>query len=94
MSHSLFPADNYLVWISLKNRVQPNSPGSAMSRPYLDNLWRNLGDLSWPETPPVERAQTGEWFVVPLAIAHVSADCVCVLCPCFACATVVERSKL
>jgi exosortase len=66
MSLSLFPAVNYLVWISLKNRVQPNSPGNVMSRPYLDNLWRNLGDLSWPETPSVERAQTGEWFVVPL----------------------------
>jgi exosortase len=66
MSLSLFPAVNYLVWISLKNRVRPNSPGNVMSRPYLDNLWRNLGDLSWPETPLVERVQTGEWFVVPL----------------------------
>jgi exosortase len=66
MSLSLFPAVNYLVWISLKNRARPNSPGNVMSRPCLDNLWRNLGDLSWPETPLVERAQTGEWFVVPL----------------------------
>jgi exosortase len=66
MSLSLFPAVNYLVWISLKNRVRPHSSGNVTSGTYLDDPWRTLGDLTWEETPTGERAQSVQWFTVLL----------------------------
>jgi exosortase len=66
MSLSLFPAINYLVWISLKNRVRPLLTGSVMSGPYPDNQWRALGDLTWEETSSGERSQTSGWLAFVL----------------------------
>jgi exosortase len=62
MSLSLFPAVNYLVWISLKNRVRPLLTGNVMSGPYADNSWPTLGSLTWKDASSREWTQTGEWF--------------------------------
>jgi exosortase len=66
MSLSLFPAVNYLVWLTVKNRVRPLLTGNVMSGPYPDNPWRTLGDLTWEDTPSGERTKAGKWYAVVL----------------------------
>jgi exosortase len=62
MAFSLFPAVNYLVWLSVRGRVRPLSQQDVVSGKCLDNPWRTLGDLAWEESPTREKAQMGGWF--------------------------------
>jgi exosortase len=62
MAFSLFPAVNYLVWLSVKSRLRPLSRQDVISGKCLDNPWRTVGDLTWEESPSAEKAQTGNWF--------------------------------
>jgi exosortase len=62
MAFSLFPAVNYLVWLSVRGRVRPLSQEDAVSGKYLDSPWQTFGDLTWEDSPATERAQRGRWF--------------------------------
>ena len=62
MAFSLFPAVNYLVWLSVGGRVRPFSQENAVSVKCLDNPWRTVGDLARKEGPSAEKAQAGRWF--------------------------------
>jgi exosortase len=62
MAFSLFPAVNYLVWLSVRGRVRPFSQEDALSGKYLDSPWQTFGDLTWEDSPAAERAQRGRWF--------------------------------
>jgi exosortase len=62
MAFSLFPAVNYLVWLSVRGRVRPLSQLDGISVKYLDTPWRTAGDLTWEKSPPAEKAQNGGWF--------------------------------
>jgi exosortase len=63
MGFSLFPAVNYLVWLSVRSRVRPLSRQAVVSGKCPENSWQTVGDLTWEESPSVEKAQTGGWFV-------------------------------
>jgi exosortase len=63
MAFSLFPAVNYLVWLSVRGRVRPLSRQGVASGKLVDSPWRTLGDLTWEESPTTEQAQAGSWFV-------------------------------
>jgi exosortase len=63
MAFSLFPAVNYLVWLSVRGRVRPLSRQEVASDKHLDNPWRTLGDLTWVERPTAEKVKTDSWFV-------------------------------
>jgi exosortase len=63
MAFSLFPAVNYIVWLSVRSRVRPLSQPDAVSGKYLDDPWRTVGDLTWEKSPSAEKTQTGSWFV-------------------------------
>jgi exosortase len=62
MAFSLFPAVNYLVWLSVRSRLRPLSRQNVVSGKFLDHPWRTIGDLTWEETTSAEKAQTGGWF--------------------------------
>jgi exosortase len=62
MAFSLFPAVNYLVWLSVRGRVRHLSQQDVLPGKFLDNPWRTVGDLTWEESPTAEKAQTGSWF--------------------------------
>jgi exosortase len=62
MAFSLFPAVNYLLWLSVKSRVRPLSRQDVVSGKFLDNPWRTVGDLTWEESPSAEKVQTGSRF--------------------------------
>jgi exosortase len=62
MAFSLFPAVNYLVWLSVRGRVRSLSQQDIVYGKFLDNPWRTVGDLTWEESPSAEKAQTGGWF--------------------------------
>ncbi len=62
MAFSIFPAVNYLLWLSVRGRVRPLSQENASSLNCLNNLWRTVGDLTLEDSPRAERAQTGKWF--------------------------------
>jgi len=62
MAFSLFPAVNYLLWISVRGRVRPFSQQDVASGKRLENPWRTSGDLPWEERPAAEKAKIGSWF--------------------------------
>jgi exosortase len=62
MAFSLFPAVNYLLWISVRGRVRPLSQQDVASGKRMDNPWGTLGDLTWEVSPTAERAKTDSWF--------------------------------
>ncbi len=64
MAFSLFPAVNYLVWLSVRGRVRPLSQEEVRSGKSLDNPWRTVGDLDWEAQWSRDKALTGNWFAV------------------------------
>jgi exosortase len=66
MAFSLFPAVNYLVWLSARGRARPLSQQDLVSGKCLDNPYQTFGDLAWEGTASGEMAQTRRWFAALL----------------------------
>jgi exosortase len=62
MAFSLFPAVNYLVWLSVRLRPRPLSQQEVVSGKCLGSPWGTLGDLTWQESPTAGLAQMGKRF--------------------------------
>jgi len=62
MAYSIFPLVNYLVWLSLRGRVDSLDGENAGSFKSLKTGSRALKNVTWEKNSSVEKTQMGSWL--------------------------------